>query len=58
MSERDLNRLGADGKPPLAAHSQQQLPNSKSTPALHHVSNNNISEYPARVISNRTDSIQ
>lgn len=38
MSERDLNRIGADGKPPLAAHTQQ-LPNSKSVPALHHVGN-------------------
>lgn len=38
MSERDMNRVGADGKMPLSAHGQL-LPNSKSVPALHHVGN-------------------
>lgn len=42
MSERDVSRLGVDGKPPLPMHGQPQLPNSKSVPAaLHHVGNNN-----------------
>lgn len=38
MSERDINRLGTESKIPLSAHGQQ-LPNSKSVPALHHVGN-------------------
>lgn len=37
MSERDITRIGVDSKPPLPMHGQQQLPNSKSVPALHHV---------------------
>lgn len=37
MSERDISRIGVDSKPPLPTHGQQQLPNSKSVPALHHV---------------------
>lgn len=39
MSERDVSRIGMDGKPPLPTHVQQQLPNSKSVPALHNVGN-------------------
>lgn len=44
MSERDMSRIGTGGggdnpKPPLPNQSQQQLLNSKSTPALHHVGN-------------------
>lgn len=33
-----MSRIGADMKPPLPMHAHQ-LPNSKSTPALHHVGN-------------------
>lgn len=46
MSEKDIPRMGGgtmnatDTKPPLPIHGQQQLPNSKSVPALHHVGNN------------------
>lgn len=46
MSEKDIPRMVSgtsgitDNKPPLPLHGQQQLPNSKSVPALHHVGNN------------------
>lgn len=52
MSEKDIPRMGGgtmnvtDTKPPLPIHGQQQLPNSKSVPALHHVGNN-IGTYSA-----------
>lgn len=45
MSEKDIPRMVSgtsgmtDSKPPLPIHGQQQLPNSKSVPALHHVGN-------------------
>lgn len=41
VSERDMSRIGADMKPPLPMHAHQ-LPNSKSTPALHHVGNQSM----------------
>jgi len=39
MSERDISRIGVDTKPPVQQAPGQQLLNSKSVPALHHVGN-------------------
>ncbi|XP_070491228.1 afadin isoform X2 [Chironomus tepperi] len=36
MSERDMTKVGAEAKPPIAG---SQLLNSKSVPALHHIGN-------------------
>jgi hypothetical protein len=36
MSERDMTRVGAEGKPPIAGPGPQML-NSKSVPSLHHI---------------------
>ena len=40
MSERDMTKVGAESKPPIAG---SQLNNSKSVPALHHIGKWNIS---------------
>ncbi|KAJ6640050.1 Afadin, partial [Pseudolycoriella hygida] len=56
VSERDMSRIGADMKPPLPMHAHQ-LPNSKSTPALHHVGNQNMVSNKSRSIHNLTGNV-
>ncbi|GAB0100153.1 afadin [Sergentomyia squamirostris] len=53
MSERDVSRVGADTtKPPLPSPGGQQLLNSKSVPALHHVGNIGMAGNKSRSIHN------
>lgn len=51
MSERDISRLGVDGKPPLPMHGHAPLlPNSKSVPAaLQHVGSSSNNNGPSAV---------
>ncbi|XP_037027430.1 afadin isoform X3 [Bradysia coprophila] len=56
VSERDMSRIGADMKPPLPMHAHQ-LPNSKSTPALHHVGNQSMASNKSRSIHNLTGNV-
>lgn len=40
-SDRDMNRMmGTDGSKTMSGNGSNQLPNSKSVPALHHVGGN------------------
>ncbi|XP_055526190.1 afadin isoform X3 [Wyeomyia smithii] len=54
MSERDMTRIGTNdpSKPSIPASSGQQLINSKSVPALHHVGNIGSSSNKSRSIHN------
>ncbi|XP_065078270.1 afadin isoform X2 [Ochlerotatus camptorhynchus] len=54
MSERDMTRIGTSDptKPPIPSPSGQQLPNSKSVPALHHVGNIGSTASKSRSIHN------
>ncbi|XP_058467035.1 afadin isoform X2 [Malaya genurostris] len=54
MSERDMTRIGTSdpSKPPLPCPPGQQLLNSKSVPALHHVGNIGTSANKSRSIHN------
>ncbi|XP_055713819.1 afadin isoform X3 [Phlebotomus papatasi] len=53
MSERDVSRVGAETtKPPLPSPGGQQLLNSKSVPALHHVGNIGMAGNKSRSIHN------
>uniref|UniRef100_A0A1L8E626 Putative actin filament-binding protein afadin n=1 Tax=Nyssomyia neivai TaxID=330878 RepID=A0A1L8E626_9DIPT len=53
MSERDVSRVGAETtKPPLPSPAGQQLLNSKSVPALHHVGNIGMAGNKSRSIHN------